>query len=64
VLYSHLNGTGGAERVIEHGGIGEGFFAASRYYPDRKLYLVILTNSNSLHPGDLLNTVRDAATSG
>ena len=61
-LYTHLNRTGGGERVIEHGGASEGFLAASRYYPDRKLYLVILTNSDRLDPGYLLHTVWDAAT--
>jgi CubicO group peptidase (beta-lactamase class C family) len=60
--YNQQNRTGGHDKVIEHGGRISGFHAGSRYYPDRQLYMVILTNSDALGSAYLLRTVWDAAT--
>jgi CubicO group peptidase (beta-lactamase class C family) len=61
-LYDQQNPAGGADKVIEHSGRISGFRALSLYYPDRQLYLVVLTNSLALDPYYVLRLARNATT--
>jgi CubicO group peptidase (beta-lactamase class C family) len=62
VISNQPNRSGGSDKVIQHGGAISGFLADSRYYPDRHLHLIILTNSEILGPDSVLQRVWDAAT--
>jgi CubicO group peptidase (beta-lactamase class C family) len=61
-LYSLQNRPGSISKIIEHGGGISGFRALSRYYPEQRLYLVLLMNAHRPDPAYVLRTVRDAAT--
>jgi D-alanyl-D-alanine carboxypeptidase len=61
--YTQQDFAGDGDKVIEHSGSISGFRAGSRYYPDRKLYMVILMNSETLGSSYIFRTIWDAATS-
>jgi len=61
-LQNQRNRSGGSDKIIEHGGAVSGFLASSRYYPDRQLHLIILTNTEILSPDPVLQRLWDAAT--
>jgi CubicO group peptidase (beta-lactamase class C family) len=63
-LGSLQNRSGGLERYIAHNGAISGFRSASWYLPDHHLYLVVLTNFESLDASYILDKVRDAADIG
>jgi hypothetical protein len=61
--YTQQDFAGDGDKVIEHSGSISGFRAGSRYFPDRKLYMVILMNSETLGSSYIFRTIWDAATS-